>query len=741
MRTTVRKFLTVISCAVAVAGSATAAPLPLAAPPGKTKSDPDGSSANGVVLNLGPYSGSEFPFINLMLTAGSMNSAGFAFPSVLDNNGYPVTNSLPQTIGGALAIPGKFTDPGTTWVLEWTGSMGTSTKPAFQLALATGVTVVSAGGCVFGTTKYDLTVFGTNCQVEFSFNIPQTKGTIGFKFLAGASFDGSLKNLALYRKSHQTLFQAGEIFNPDFMSAVQALKPRVIRTVNWNKVNGFSNIANAAQQIPTTAFSYATRWDPASWAGTATGTDSYAATLAGVAKLVDGVTVQVQFTNANTLANPSFNLNSFGSAPIVNLDTSPLAAGKIAANSLWTVTYDAALRKWLGYNGGINIGVPLPIQIALANKLGADLWSNIPPHATDAFVADLATKQRDTLKGNAWYEYSVEIWNFTYGFPQTHWAVSRGAALGFPLANGEQYHGFYALRVRQIMGNITALYGSKTNYKRVLAVQAFGDAPTTQKWRMQGFDLNGAMYPLYCAAVGGQFSAGTCNGDPKYNTFPNRPVDYVDVLAYAPYYSGAQLTSGNYANPMTTDGPSGYTVGLLGAANDYAAGTNVSQALAWVDWDLRRGTRNGLPGSMTLEALNSGKDIRAGTKGIYRSWEMVAASYDAARPAGASKLAVVNYEVGMEAITPTAAQCTNLSIDSSYCGSGGKIDRLLTAYKSSALFQQLVTDQFSQFLAQPHSSHTSWYQVANKDQWSLYSGDINSTPFTSYNAIASYRFQ
>lgn len=703
---------------------------------------PDVPLRKGPVLVLGFFNGGEFPFINLMLTAGGLSSPGnFAFPSVLNSNGYPVTTSLQQNISGELAIPGRYTDSSTHWVLEWTGTQGTRAFPGFQLILSTGVTEVGSSGCVSGTTRYDLTVFGTNCKIEFTFNGPHAK-TIGFRFLSGASFDGSLGNLAFYRKSQESAFKAGEIFNPDFVSAVRFLNPRVIRTVNWNKVNGPSNIANAAQQIPTAAFSYGPRWDPTIWVGAASGTNAYAATLKGVSTLVDGQTVQVQFTNANTSINPTFNLNSSGAFPIVDLYTTALGAGKIPANSLWTLTYDAALKQWLGYNGGINIGVPLSTQIALANKLNADLWSNIPPHATDAFVATIAATQRDTLNGTAWYEFSNEIWNFAYGFPQTYWAVSRGAALGLPLANAEQLHGFYALRVRQVMDGVTTVYGSRKNYKRVLAIQAYGDAPTTQKFRMQGFDLNGAAYPLYCAAVGGRFSGGVCTGDPRYNIFPNRPIDYTDILSYAPYYSGAQLTNGNYANALTTGGPSGYAVGLLGAADDYATGiaTNISKALAWVDWDLRKGTRNGIAGNATLEAFNSGIDLRAGTKGIYSSWEAVVTGYDSARPTGASKLSVVNYEAGMEAITLTTAQCATLGISMSYGGAGGKVDNLLTAYKNSALFQQLVTDQFNQFLAQPHSLYPAWYEMAGEAQWSLYSGDIYSTAFTSYNAVGAYRF-
>lgn len=701
------------------------------------------AAKGGAVLNLGPFTSGEYPFINVMMSAGGFaSSAGFAFPAILDENGYPVTASLPQDVGGVAAIPGEFTDASTHWVLQWSGSLGSSTHPGLQLILSNGVTEIGSSGCVSGSTAYNLSVFGKNCRIEFVFNGKHPHGLLAFKFMAGAAFDGSLANLALYRKSHQAAFAAGAIFNPDFLAAVQVFGPRVIRTLNWSLANN-SNLANAAQQTPAGALGFGPRWDKKIFLPhPATGTNAYAGTLAGVSALTDGLTVQLQFANANT-GPATFDLNGLGAVTVANLAAAPITyANTITAGSLWTLVYDASLHKWLANKGGLNAGVPLSIQIALANTLNADLWINIPTHATDALVSEIAATLRDGLKPtlNGWYEYSNEIWNFNdYSFPQTNFAVARGTALGFPAANAEHFMGFYALRVRQMMGNITAVYGTKKNYRRVLAGQAVGDISTTRRWRMEGEDLNGATFPLYCAAVGGTPSGATCKGDPKYNTFPNRPIDYTDVISYATYYSGAQLRnfSVSYADIHVTEGPIGGAQGLLAAADAYAAGGNgnVTKALSWVDWDLRHGTRAASAGPATLVAFNSQKNIGLGPVGVYPTWEATAAQYDSNRPPGASKLAVANYEGGMEAIAPAAAQCTAWGISTSYCDPGGKIDQLLTAYKKSVMFQQLVSDQFYQFLAQPHSLYTAWYELANSDQWSLYQGDLYSQPFMSLAAF------
>lgn len=730
------KVLTTI-VAVLVAVRVDAAPAPLTAQDATTA-----GAKGGVVLNLGPHQGGEFPFINLMLTAGGFTSpAGFAFPAVLNADGYPVSPALPQDIGGVIAIPASFTDSSTHWVLEWSGKMGTSARPAFQFMLSNGVKEIGTSGCVSGSTSYNLTVFGTNCQIEFVFNGPHTGGTIPFRFLAGAAFDGSVKKLAFYRKAHQTAFRSGEIFNPDFISALQAVKPRVIRTLNWTIAN-LSNVANSNQLTPTTALTYGVRWDSTVWAGTAFGTDAYTARFSSATKLVDGLTLQVQFANSNT-GPVTLDLNNLGAIPVGGLAGGPITtANAITANSIWTLTYDAALRMWLAFKGGVNSGVPLPVQIALANKLGADLWLNIPTHATDQLVTTLVTTARDGINAslNTWFEFSNEIWNFNdYAFPQTNWSVARGAALGFPAANASTYHSFYALRSRQVLGIVTSVYGAKKNYRRVLAFQAVGDASTIQKWRLQGFDLNAAAYPNLCKALGGVSAGPNCYGDPKFNSFPNRPVDYADVLSYATYYSGAQLANfdPNYTNPMNTGGPAGYSVGLLGAADDFASGDvgKGSKALSWVDWDIRQGTRNGIAGSSTLLAFNSTRNIGMGAIGVYASWEAIATAYDGKRPQGLSNLIVANYEGGMEAKAISAARCSALGLNPVYGNAGGKIDNLLTAYKKSSLFQQLVSDQISQFLAQPHSKYAAWYQLATQDQWSLYSGDLYSTPFTSLSGL------
>lgn len=681
-----------------------------------------------VVINVGPYTNSagEFPFINMMLGAQGFSSvSGFAFPSVLNIDNYPVTASLAQDINNTVPVPGLYTDPATVWVFEWTGTQGTVGNPGMQLVGSGGGFAVTVGSeFVSGVTTSTLNTYGTNGSIEFTFNGAHPSGSIPFKFIAAANFDGSLANVALYRKTQQAAYRAGNVFNPDYVSTVRALRPKAVRMLNWILANGNNNIANAAQAARSTSITFGPRWDPSIWAGSASGTNTYTATLSGVGALVDGTSIQLQFTSANTSA-PTLNLNGFGAISIAGMDGAAIsAASTITAASLWTLVYDAGLNVWLGLNSGLQSGVPTSLQCLFANQLGCDLWVNIPGHATDAFANTIITSVRDNLNATGWFEYCNEVWNTAAGFAQTAWATARGAALGFPSASGQQYHGWYALRVRQIMASVATIYGVNSRYKRVLAFQAFGDPVAIPKYRMNGFDLNGTNFPLYASA-----------GYPNYDMAPNRPVDFADVFSYATYYSGAQLknASTGYANTMTTDGPPGYTVGLLGAADDYATSipANMANALSWVDWDFRQGTRNGVASTQTLVSLSTNANLGIGAIGVYPTWNTVAVTYN---------LPIANYEGAMEATFLTAAKCTSLGISTSYGDVGGKVNVLLTAYKMNSLFQTLVTDQMNQFMGNSKSLYPAWYEIGVNDQWALYSPNIYSTPFASQAAIVGYRY-
>jgi hypothetical protein len=738
----------------------------------------------GVILN--GFNPSDFPFRNLMLGASDIKAGSFAFPSILDDSGYPTaTPAIP--IGGTLPVPTSYRG---RYVVAWVGT------GRFQLSFGgqpNQIVVYSGGANVVGlrrnsgTLSYNLTVDGTNPQVEFAFT-----GNSGprwtFSFPASGNYSG-MSNLVLCRSSGSytgdlAAIKSGALencFNDDFVSKVRALKPAAIRPMDWIGVNN-SNVTQS-RYLPRRGYLTVadTRWLKKLWAGVAVGADAFTCGPAAETPPAwsDGETIQCQFQNAN-IATPilgatnnghglvrlqlastnglssgqrvcvnAYNvtggqqgggvwtigvvdatsidlLHTFGGVPSVFVneyvsggsittatldvnsrgpklitsrsggkDNSPNATGpSIAANAIGTLVYDATFDVLMYRSSGLNNGVSVDVAVALANKLDTGLWYCMPHMMNDAGIASTVSFIRDRLNVElpCYLEYSNEVWNFI--FDQTVWGMNRGIALKFPKDNARREYGWYALRTRQIMGIASSTWGNRSGLIRVMAVQFFGATSGNNIYRFQGADL-------------GSFG---------YHVAPNRPIDYVDAIAYAPYYSGAVLTNfdGNYSRAGLDS--------LTQAADDFASGdeARMTSALSWVDADIRAGKRNGALGANTLASFVSTK---------YPGWEALAANH--------SKF-VVCYEGGYEGKPPSIAACASLGIEAAYGGANGSIATLLRAYKNNSLFRRVVLDQWKQFSSLPHSKAPSWYTFGGGIQWSMFPADLYTTPYQSYNAMQEF---
>ncbi|NEQ24282.1 MAG: cellulose-binding protein [Microcoleus sp. SIO2G3] len=73
-------------------------------------------------------------------------------------------------------------------------------------------------------------------------------------------------------------------------------------------------------------------------------------------------------------------------------------------------------------------GVPLEIMVALANRVQAHPWFNMPIQATDEYMREFARLVKDQLdpKLRAYVELSNEVWNWQ--FSQSHYALDTGKA-------------------------------------------------------------------------------------------------------------------------------------------------------------------------------------------------------------------------------------------------------------------------------------------------------------------------
>ena len=756
--------------------------------------------------------GQSFAFINFLKNGTSLAAGSYAYPSILDNNGYP-TVAPTTAITMNVVIPLNSTYSGN-YVLKQRG-VSTSNVPGSPTGTWGNVRLTTPGTTFTVVSDYNsnvtsnsgtnITVSGANPRVVLTLNgLPNTGNgnTLVLSFLTtGGTY--TTPDIVFCRADQEPLLDAGEIFNPDFIALLTALNPKTIRTMDWSSING-SLWSRFDYRAPVSALSYrVSRWQPAAWAGTVgnTGGAYSVSAPSGWGGLVEGETVQGQFTNGNSSGNLTITGAANNGSGLIRLtlaDTSSLSTNQRVAFSssggtgngsgVWTITvvdgthidlqgstyqsnitgtvsattlnvgstgdklvsgsggvatitagdvgtviYDSVrdsyvyVPRGMGASDGVG-AVPIEIQVALANKLRKNLWTNVPFDYTDASITDHVTYVRDNLSSGltAYFELSNEVWN--PAFTQFGKAYIRGAQLGFPVGNNEQGYGYYGLRVRQMMGAVKSLYDAsgKTNYKRVMAFQAFGSSVNTKAYMLDGADL-----------VTGNAKYDAFTGSVSYNTFPNRPVDFVDALSYATYYSGATITAGEYA-------ASGTYTGMTGAADDYASGVpaQMAAALSWVDNDLRSGTST-IPGFtyQTIGALDSN---------IYPKWENIADDYDGARPPGVANLTVDLYEGGLESIAPTTAQCTTIGISTTYATT---VATLLTAYKNSDLFYQLVIDQYSQFQSQPHSRVPSWFALqgttGSGGKWSMLPGSTYSgptslgsgflgTPYQSWDGTVSF---
>lgn len=595
------------------------------------------------------------------------------------------------------------------WVLKFKGTGG------FKLTSDGGaLTVITSTGTVTGSGSNALSLSGTDPRVEFSVSNTGGAGWFG-QFLGGSTTYSNMKGPALVRLSDEAAYDAGEFFNPDFISQLKSINPYGLRLLQYSNTSSFDqNNALPFTHMPGPDYlTWGTGSDsyPIScYVGTIGGTDTYTCSSAPdtPGTITPGETVWGTVTNSNTLTTATLNINGRGAKKLLHHDANTIGVNEVVAGALGTFVYEPTSDGYMYSNAAIQTGVPLNVQVALCNKVGCNLWYNINANMPDNEITTIVQYIRDNLNSNlvAFFEFGNEIWG----------GVAQPAAIIQTWANlvptgPAQILGY---EIRKVMGLVTTAWSPRGlgTLRRVAAWQAFG---AISDWN--AITLQGQFFPRMTGL--------------GWDTAPNRPVDFVDVIAYATYYEGPNTPAfqGGY-----TGNTSGVQAGLYTAADNYDSGnpTLMSSALDWVDNDIRQGTGgNGDP--QTLLDLFS-RVVTNGQNGIYSGWEAMVATYDASRPT--NKLQVINYEGGLQINAPTTGTLTALGINTAY---SAKIANLFSAYKNDVRFKRLVLDQFNQFMTKPHSVAPAWYAFCGaKDQWSTHPGDLYSTPYKSYDALVQF---
>ncbi|NOW47681.1 hypothetical protein FHW96_003863 [Novosphingobium sp. SG751A] len=107
-------------------------------------------------------------------------------------------------------------------------------------------------------------------------------------------------------------------------------------------------------------------------------------------------------------------------------------------------------------------GVALEYQIALANRMGADPWLNVPVRASDDYIRQMATYVHAHLRPDLhlYIEFSNEIWNGRFA-SDYRYAREMGASMGLDSRRDQANAGlyWYALRATQMFDIWNAVYG------------------------------------------------------------------------------------------------------------------------------------------------------------------------------------------------------------------------------------------------------------------------------------------
>jgi hypothetical protein len=184
----------------------------------------------------------------------------------------------------------------------------------------------------------------------------------------------------------------------------------------------------------------------------------------------------------------------------------------------WMQTNDTSATNWQDrnlttrFNYTNDKGVPYESIIKLANTLKKDLWINVPYHASEDYIRQMARMFRDQLDPSLhlYVEYSNEVWN--PGFEQMR--ANQAAAWADP-----------SLTKTDDFGRQAQKFGKLTGRAAQIFQQEFGAARYASQVR---FELGGLIAGSYWAQTALD-EMKTLYGDPKSLLYGIAVAPYVGV--------------------------------------------------------------------------------------------------------------------------------------------------------------------------------------------------------------------
>lgn len=332
--------------------------------------------------------------------------------------------------------------------------------------------------------------------------------------------------------------------------------------------------------------------------------------------------------------------------------------------------------------------------------------------------------------------YNGSVLNAFYGFTYGTWSATSSSVASNVLNVSGAVTG--TIFWNQGISSCDGVYIAASNPSNPYGAQLTGTVTTTLNGAVNNFNSTWTLtsvtglqtgmwvYDITTGLLNG--TIGSINSGASQITITNTPNNNT----YASAGSNDSLVFGGKAgtyqlNSTTCSAGSGTITGgdILGlqyAADNYNAINgaigNQQDALNWVFQD----------------AFNSALDGSLSTVTTVRSLKpsyIILASV-----ANAFSKTVEDYEGAFQSRAPSTSEATGIGLSSTYGGSTGFINTLLSGFKSNILFKNLEVTRHNEELAiLPAGSMSQYYVVSTNPQWGTYSLGLYTTPWQSYNAI------
>ena len=218
-----------------------------------------GKGAGNWVMNLSYAQERSYPFINVMKLCtgfGNPNLTNIPTPwdfmPYLDDNGYiqKDATALPTNLSCGIRIAPEYVG---SYVIRWVGTIGSGGVSGINISPnISSITTDSKNPCFVSNTGAGLALSGTDCEVTFT---PAGATEFSITFFTSAATPINATNIAIVRSDQLALYDAGEIYNPDYLAYRLSINEGIIRFLAWSCVND-CNRARYEYSQPVASMTY-----------------------------------------------------------------------------------------------------------------------------------------------------------------------------------------------------------------------------------------------------------------------------------------------------------------------------------------------------------------------------------------------------------------------------------------------------------------------------------------------------